>query len=164
MSTPNEQDLSGITQTARIIVGSLATGLTIFLVICVAVIRPEPADEPFLTWAGLALAAVALIASNAVRRLIADQGKRQIAGEPAGDRPGSLLSLYQTQLVAGAALIEGGGFFALICYFIEGSMLALGAGLLMIVALASLFPTRDRIERWVEARLVEVDQLGQLPE
>ena len=43
-------------------------------------------------------------------------------------------------------------------------MLALGAGLLMIVSLAALFPTRDRIERWVEARLVEVDQLGELPE
>ena len=74
-----------------------------------------------------------------------------------------LASVYQTQLMLGAVLTEGPAFLALIAYLLEGSPLALGAALALLVALIARFPTRARLEHWIEQQvqwLIQERQFG----
>ncbi len=58
--------------------------------------------------------------------------------------------VYQTQLIIASALNEGPAFFAGVAYLIGKDTIALGVGVLLIAVLASRFPTRDRVARWID--------------
>src|SRR5207237_10518466 len=60
--------------------------------------------------------------------------------------------LYQTRLIITAALIEGVIFFELVAYLTEGPPCSLGMAALFLVGLALLFPTQDRVERWIRTQ------------
>ena len=64
-----------------------------------------------------------------------------------------LAQLYQTQLIVGAALLEGAAFFAGIAFMLERDPIAAGMALVLLAVLAARFPTRDRIEAWLEQQL-----------
>ena len=64
-----------------------------------------------------------------------------------------LVPVFQTQLIIGAAMLEGGAFFAAIAYMLERSPIAAGMALVLLVVLASRFPTRDRIQAWLDHQL-----------
>ena len=49
-------------------------------------------------------------------------------------------------------------FFETIAYFVEGTEWALGVAALFLAALALLFPTRERVERWIRAQQELVDR------
>jgi hypothetical protein len=74
---------------------------------------------------------------------------------------GKLLAIYQTALIIGAGLLEGAAFLALAAYMIEGHLAGLavaGVGLLLML---SRFPTRGRLETWVEDQLRRVKEQRQ---
>lgn len=165
------QTIEQVVNTLRAIIGALMMGLIVFLVIVLAVMRPEREDELLFTYVALGAGVVALIASPAVQRSIINEGRRQVAkeieqpGRPEGasDETTALLGIFQTKRIAGAALIEGAAFFALICYMLEGHPLAIAAAVFLMATLATFFPTRDGVSRWLETQRAEVEQLRQLP-
>jgi hypothetical protein len=121
-----------------------------------------------LTWIAVAFAVMSLPMSFVVPGLIAQQNRRAIAAgtwPPASQRAatdrligpkesqtstGQLAMVYQTQLIIASALNEGPAFFAGIVYLIGKDMIALGVGVLLIAVLASKFPTRDGVARWID--------------
>ncbi len=121
-----------------------------------------------LTWIAVAFAVMSLPMSFVVPGLIAQQNRRAIAAgtwppasqSAATDRllgpkesrtsTGQLALVYQTQLIIASALNEGPAFCAGVAYLIGKDMIALGVGVLLIAVLASRFPTRDRIARWID--------------
>jgi hypothetical protein len=56
---------------------------------------------------------------------------------------------FQSSTIIGAALDEGGAFFAGVAYLIEQNPIALGVMIVLLAALVVRFPTRDRVERWI---------------
>jgi hypothetical protein len=58
--------------------------------------------------------------------------------------------VYQTQLIIGAAQIEGVAFFAGVAYFLSKDPIALGLALLLVGALILRFPTIERVQRWID--------------
>jgi hypothetical protein len=71
---------------------------------------------------------------------------------PAGDT-GSLAQLYQTQLIVGAAMLEGAAFFAGIAFMLERNPIAAAVALVLLAVLAARFPTRDRVAGWLDRQL-----------
>ena len=57
---------------------------------------------------------------------------------------------FQTSAIIGGALIEGPAFLAGIAYLIEQNPIALGVMLVLLAAMFVCFPTRGRVERWIE--------------
>jgi hypothetical protein len=53
-------------------------------------------------------------------------------------------------MIIGMALLEGAAFYQAIAYYVEGQPLALGLGCLLLLGLIVQFPTRSRVERWLE--------------
>ena len=118
---------------------------------------------PFITYTAIAFAAVLLPLSFVVPGMIAAQSRRAILAAKRAEPPtrGSgpetiaadnrqLAMVYQQKLIVGCAMDEGPAFFAAAAYLIEKNPLALGLALILVGAIILRFPTRRRIEHWVE--------------
>ncbi len=188
MSISGDEDvIAAVTRTSQIIVGTLVGGLVSFLVILLF-LKARPAGPlgpqaaagasvPIITYAAIAFAAASLPASILIPRFVADNQRRSIAKGtwtppqqrsgnmvrtvPAGDA-GKLASVYLTTLIAGAAMNEGPGFFALVAYLLEGQPLALILALGLIAGVALRFPTRTRVDQWIEPQLEQLNRDRQL--
>jgi hypothetical protein len=63
---------------------------------------------------------------------------------------GKLAVVYQTQLIIGAAMLEGVAFFAGVAYFLERNYIALILAGIMLGCLIARFPTVDRVTVWID--------------
>jgi di/tricarboxylate transporter len=134
-----------------------------------AIAGPGNSPLPVITYLAVAVGFVNLALSFVIPRMNADRTRRQIAlegptavtkGGPSEAKqvyPASysakLAQNYQTQLIIGAALLEGGAFFAAIAYMLERSPLALATAIVLLATLAALFPTSDRVNAWLDRQL-----------
>ncbi len=161
-------------RTMRIIHAALVMGCLIFAVIVIVMRarenRPVP-DQPVLSFAGLALAGVMGLTVLVVPNALAANWRQKIARgidplsttRPSSSQatPGQSVGwwgLYQTRMIISAAMLEGVIFFELIAYMTEGRPWDLGIAALFLVGLALLFPTRERVERWIRAQQELVEQ------
>jgi hypothetical protein len=163
--------------TLRVIVIALATGVVAFAVAAI-VIRMQQAAAPandaagLLTILGIAAAPVAFLLSRFLPGLIVAKARRQIAGGqygvPAESNPnqasgpqsgmvqlgddGKLFTVFQTKTIISAALVDGAAFLNIVAFLLGGSLIALGLGLLLALAIVSLFPRMSRVLEWIEAQ------------
>jgi hypothetical protein len=115
-----------------------------------------------LTWLAVGSAALSLPLSFIVPNLIVKQNRRAIA---AGKWPlsqtsfnssaatdsdtGKLATVYSTQLILGAALIEGAAFFAGVTYLLTKNPIVLGVAILLVVVMVLRLPTAHRVTLWI---------------
>jgi hypothetical protein len=66
------------------------------------------------------------------------------------DQQGDLFPIYQMQLIAGAAVLEGAAFFAAAAHLLVGDPILLGVVVVLIGGFIGLFPTLARATRWIE--------------
>jgi hypothetical protein len=178
-----DDKLRGMLLTMRIVVGVLIAGSTVFLGF--AIVRrsmaPQPPRDPVIALVGVAFAVGAPIAAAIVPNLVRRQWERQVA---AGMWPGSAASQYgpavpatpveevepdqetmrwwgvhQTVLILRCGLLEGAAFLQGLAYLVEGNLFSLPLGFAMIGLILMQWPTRERLDRWVEARREAVDQI-----
>jgi hypothetical protein len=106
-----------------------------------------------------------------VVQLVTTSGRRTIARESsragaqtnvAEGAAGGLLALYQTRLIVGAACLEGAAFFVLIVYMLERSPWALCAAVAMILGVAAHFPTRQRVQEFIDRQTALLEEERQL--
>jgi hypothetical protein len=130
---------------------------------------------PIITYLAVAVGILDLALSFIIPRVSVARACRQIAGgkwpaarigslpcdgkqiDPASDE-GKLIGLYQTQLITGAALLEGAAFFAAIAYMLERTPIALGVAGVLLGVLLARFPTGDRIRGWMDRQLEVVQK------
>jgi len=183
MATTDGGDiLSPTVRTAQIITFGLVSGVVSFLAIVVFSVR---AGRPFvadplsfrgpLTPLALIFAAIALVGHKPIRDAI--MGRKIVAlaggvrppatdqhggpaGAPTGDLP-ALLGIYLSGKILGMAILEWASFFATIAYMIEGSAAALAAALTLVAINLLTFPTRARVEGWVERQQSRIDEIRQ---
>jgi hypothetical protein len=179
---PSRAYLAGI-RSRVFVVATLVGGLVFFLAIVLYLnaqprgpargqqaIGAEPA--PLLSYLAIAFAVASVPASILVPQLMAASQRRSIAKgawtpppQRSGTAPtlnptsdaGKLASVYITTLIIGAAMNEGAGFFANMAYLLERQQWVLIVAVLLIVGVALRFPTRDRIDRWIEAQLEQLE-------
>jgi hypothetical protein len=184
----DQADIARMTSTLRIIAVAMIVGLIAFLGIA-AFVRAQQREMPpgvprrtsaVLTVLAVGLGAAGLVASVTIPGAIAAASRRRIARgtwrpprpagrsdvappepEPIGDAL-KLAYVYQTQWIAGAAINEGPAFFAILAYMLEGGAIALGAALVLVLAMAMRIPSRPRVESWIDQQLQLVAQERQL--
>jgi nitric oxide reductase large subunit len=151
----------------QIIVGAILLGIVAFLGIAVSLrtqpqFQQQPAGVPILTYTSAAFTLMMLVLQAVFPGMVATASRRKLATAtpPSSANAGLELSpeviglcgIYQTRLIIAAALIEGGAFFCLISYLVEGQWPSLAIAVFCVVVIASKFPTRGRLERWLEAQ------------
>ena len=166
LSELQRNQLTPSLRTMQIIVGALALGIINFLLVVVFVIRPQgqgaPVGQPLLTYLAVGGAALAVIASFIVPVVLAGSMRKttpdsSVDSKTAGAIEDSnilpLVQMYQTLLIIKCAILEGAAFFCLISHMIERQTITLvTTGVLLLVLLAQ-FPTRSRVEAWIESDL-----------
>lgn len=176
MLTDAQRDqLRPMVRTMQIIVGALCLGVLSFLIVVLILGSARPpgqASAPFLTYvaAGMAVGAVivSLVLPSIMQRSLATT-LIPIAEDPHKDTPvaatdnfKSIVQLYQTQLIVRCAILEASAFFCLVSYLIEQHALGLVGAVVLLLVICKQFPTQLGAEAWIDARLVEMEQLQQL--
>ncbi|SRR5712692_4842508 len=158
----------------QIILLALVGGCLVFMIIAVIVrqgggMNPL-AREPIFTYIALAFGVIVLVNSFILSKIMTSKGRLRII-ESTKTVPGTgtihdettdLYDLYQTRMIVTAAPREGGAFFLLIAYLIEGTIWSLlGAGL-MVIFLLAMFPSVITVNRWVEEQqeLLQQERMG----
>jgi hypothetical protein len=163
MSVPGQadDDLAGPIRTIQIMAAAIVAGVGMFLII-VLTLRgqgPAPAASPILLYVGIVFGVAALAARLVVPNLLVAARRRQLPGSSSSR---DLLGLFQLRTIVGMALLEGAAFFLVIVYLLDGSQLALLLSILGVVIVASQFPTRSSIDRWLARQRELIEQEQQL--
>jgi hypothetical protein len=68
-----------------------------------------------------------------------------------------LLGVFQTRTIIAGALVEGGAFFALVTYLLEGHAISLAVAGLLAGALFTLLPSELRVLAWLNQALTRMN-------
>jgi hypothetical protein len=185
MSVPDRETLiAQYTRVLQIIVAAQVAGLLFFLGIILFLNLQKPGKAPgqvpstsILLPLAFVFAAAALVLAVVIPRALTANARRQIAEgtwrpNPQRNAPtpdvkemsdeAKLAMVYMNQKIVAVALNEGAAFFALILYLIEGNALALGLGLVLIATQIVRFPTREKMEQWIDQQAGLIQQERQL--
>ncbi len=189
MSTGSWRDhAEAAVRTPQIVVIGLVVGCGFFMGIAISMNMQQGGlgaaqgdGNPLLPYIALAFAVSAVAARVMVVPVVVGPLRRKIVqgtwpppnGRPqqpslvamaeADEEAGKLAMLFLTKTIIAGAIIEGAAFFLLIAYLIEGSFMALGVAVAMVVLLASHFPTAGSLISWIERQKEEMrlnDQFG----
>ena len=157
----------------RIIIFALVTGVVAFAAV-VLLVPPSQfgikvsGGRPILTYACLAIAFTMLVARTLCLKLLQRPAFRKVAidhwvsihriGSPDAAERARLL--FVPTKMMGAAPIEMGAFFALICYLIERQPLTLGCAAFMLAFLIWHIPSREEYEKFVEEEQARQRDVG----
>jgi hypothetical protein len=158
--------------TSQIIAGALAAGLVSFMVVVLVVGGAPRGGEPgLMAYVAVGFFVIALLVSVIAPRLITGDQIRRIANgtwkSPADNRAGidfssgvsQVMAVYQTQAIVRMATLEGAGFCALAMYFTEPHWLNLAVALIALALLIVQFPTRGRVEDWLDRQRLKLEGL-----
>jgi hypothetical protein len=125
-----------------------------------------------LAWISVGYGVVAMVCSFFVPRLIVNRQRRRIAegkwdataftarprgaaqtAPPLESDTAKLAVIYTTQLIIGAAFLEGGAMLAAVAYLLGKQPVALSAAILLICLLVAEFPTRARVAAWLDRQM-----------
>ncbi len=164
-------------RTMQVIAGALIAGASVFAVIATVIVlgrgQGQPADGdgwPVVTLAAFALLAFETPLSLLVPSMVSQSGVGQIAAgtwkPPEGADPAALatdeaklIAVYQTAMIVGMAMLEGGAFLGCVAYLIEGKHYVLAVVAVALMMIVFRFPTEYRVRAWLER---QTDQLAQL--
>jgi hypothetical protein len=163
------QRIAAAARTSQIIVAALVIGVLIFLGVVLAMPRKADQHEPLITYMAAAFTLALIILSSIGPYLVASKALRFRGFVPASE--GSvglthglddqtlvqLLGVFQSSVIVACAPLEGGAFFNLIAYFLEGRVISLIAVGILLILMAMRFPTTATAEDWI-ARVVRTWQ------
>lgn len=153
----------------RIISAALISGVVVFLVVVLFVIKSDPVQgTPLITYLGLGVGALALVSAFILPGLVGSGVKQALIEGKRVDLPaqfkvadevgfvGNLLFLYQTRLIISYAILEGAAFLNLVAFMLEWQQVSLVMVGLLLGAMLAKFPTLGKVGSWLadEARII----------
>ncbi|MEZ6046696.1 MAG: hypothetical protein R3C11_14195 [Planctomycetaceae bacterium] len=142
-----------------LMMGSITVGaVLIFLSMGNKEFITDPMDFNFLlpvVFISAELMAFVVAPANIVK-----QNMNRMVGEDTDTQESKLWALYQTVMIVKYALPEGAIFFCLVLFFQSGNVLTLFLVPLLLFVQFSMFPTRFKIDNWVEDKLRQLEMRG----
>lgn len=154
-----EQEKARLTRTMQIIAFALTTGVLIFAGVVLTTRQGEQGDDGlsdiFLIIA-LGMSVMAIAAQFFVSGFVLKSSLSELRQLDEEQQERKLWQLFSTKTIISLAIPEGASFFCLVSFMFSGNItfLFFVAGLLLIMIMG--FPTRHRIENWVEARMADL--------
>lgn len=147
-------------RTMQIIAAGLIAGVLFFGVIAVTQAIGKPPGDPLLGYLGAGFAVMAAMLGSVLPTVISRSACRRLqrrADLDQAERTGVLVAIFQTKMIVALALLEGAAFLNLIAYMVTVRWWTLAAAGALIVLMTTSFPTRFRIESWIETQQQELD-------
>ena len=142
----------------QIVVGALSAGLLVFCAIVVVrnTFKLTNQLDPmtlvgggfFLIGSLLSFIVPSAIAGASVSRVHSDS--QDLSSQDQAQR---LFAAFQVKTIVGCALLEGAGFFNLIVYMTQASILSIVCAVVCVALIAARFPTRSHVLHWIADRM-----------
>lgn len=134
---------------AMILAASLMMGLIMVTGMMTAMSPPDLNASPsILAHIGAGFALLMFFVSQFVPNIAAQRQLEQI--DIQDDM--AMFATYQTRMIVGLAMLEGAGMFNAVLVMIEGSIQPLIVVALVLLTMASRFPTPGRIDDWIRTQ------------
>jgi hypothetical protein len=176
-----QEELIPLLRPLQIVVGALAAGCVVFLVVVLVISRGTTAAEfPLVTYIGIAAAVTALLARTIIPGVIVARGRQKIAQDncrppkwPTSERArdvrlqragdaGTLWMLFSSTRIVATVILQGAVFLLLVAYMLERSLPGLVVAVAMILTVGLHVPARSWVFRWIEDQLALLEQERQL--
>lgn len=174
----------GQLRSLQVVVASLAMSVVAFLVVLALVpLRPadvtsepgEPADLSLLTYAALGVALLALPGGPFLARCVANVAARRWIARVSRDNPSGtgtpearlrqrravvegLVRICGLRILIGSALHEAAGMLLAVSYYLDGHVISLLVGGLLVFCILLQVPTGYRTSQWIEEQLCSANQ------
>jgi hypothetical protein len=176
MTDPDDALLRPRLLVLRIIAGALLAGVTMFLAIVLYLVLVQNQGQPLnppppvpilslmavgmlVITAPLSFVVPGFLTRSAVRRIAAGTWRPAPGAPPPASDAQGLISVFQSVLIVGLALLEGTAFFGCIAYLWEGNALALGVVAVALLLMLWRFPTESGVRAWLAAQAEQVAQV-----
>jgi hypothetical protein len=131
----------------QIIAAALPGGVLMFgLIVVVLGAATQPPAGTTLSLIAAVFAMAMLAAHVVVPTLVG----RPTEPRRTEDDGAALCGVYQIRMIIGLALLEGAAFFNLVACLVEHNWWSLAIAGCLVVWMLALFPTRTRVEQWIE--------------
>ena len=171
-STPtetNDVDLAEVAQNAvrqlRIVTFALLAGVIMFAGVTLFINNFSfDADPDIMSWIGLGFAAIMIVNSFAMPRVVAANMIKGFAAETSAERSDAdltnqLLSAYRTQVIIASAILEGGAFLNLTMTMITPFIGNLVAVAVLMFLMFTHVPSPGKLQFWLQDRRQEIASL-----
>jgi len=140
----------------QIVVGALIAGVLAFatVVIVTGALQKAPQGH-FLSYISVGFGTLMAILHVLVPAFVERAG---LANQPVGADPSMLCGVFFTRTIIAAALLEGAAMLSIAALLTEHHPWVLGVTAVMLVLLLMQFPSRTRVEHWLEMRAMEREQ------
>jgi len=154
---------------AALIVGVLMFGgLAMYMVFAERQGQLPEGQLPVISLLALAMLVVNTPLAFFLPGVVARNGLRQMAATPraaadAQDDTIRLLTLRQTVMIIGLALLEGAAFLGLVAFLVEGQTFALAVAGVVVILMLIQFPTEARVRSWIDFQAQRLRELREQP-
>ena len=160
-------DVTNVVRINQIIAGAQIAGVVTFGVVVVVIAwNKPPGNAPFaLIAAGTAI--VAIVLRFVMGGSIVSGSRTQIANDVRSGRlqdtqqiAGRLYATHRMQMIVGLGILEGMAFLNLIAYMLVARWWNLAAAGVLLLLMAAMFPTKNKLEQWVhdQLQLMEIER------
>lgn len=159
---PHGSQFAASIRTMQIIAAALMMGVLVFLGVVLVVTSGRIDGHPgMMTMIAAGFAFLMLVNHFVIPPIISKAQLKQaietgIHQKPEDERTQEYCGIYQTQLIAGFALLEGAAFFNLVAMMLEHCVASIVVVTLLLLLMAAKFPTRDKVSFWVQDKLREL--------
>jgi hypothetical protein len=159
----------------QIIQAAIVAGALIYAIIALVMrqggIMRGHGGQSIISYVMAAFAATALIQFPIITRRIIKENRKKIADRvpstgstelKSTSDTAALLASFQTQMIIGAAILEGATFGLIVAFLIEATSWTLIGAIVLTAVNAFQLPTRIRLERWLDEQreLIQQESAG----
>lgn len=152
-SAAEQSESAAASKIIRIIGIAMLAGVLGFLGVVLAMkgVQNKPiAAAGIFTWLALFVGISLFVVSLVMPRVVSQAQLNQIlAGSNQAATTDQMAGVFRAKSIIGMALAEGGAFFNLIAYLIEGQLINVGVVALLATRIATQLPSLHTIENWV---------------
>ncbi|QDU78874.1 hypothetical protein Pla110_05780 [Polystyrenella longa] len=158
---PTEAEKENQTRTIQVIIAALimgfvtAGGIFLFLAMGDKELLTDPSEFMFLF--AIAFSSMCIVARGVVGVVMPKATLSQIKHLDREEQEARLWMSYQPLAIVRGALLEGPGFFTLTMFFVTGNLLLLYVAMGLLFLMIISFPSRFKIDNWVEDKLTQLD-------
>jgi hypothetical protein len=143
------------TRILQVVIGALIFGVLVFGGFVIATQLNQPPNGTTLSSMAVGMAALNVLLHVVIPQLIE---RAALKNQSVDFNVESVLRVFFTRTVIACALLEGAAFTSIAAVMIEHQYWVFGVTAVLLVLMLVQFPSRTRVEQWLEIRLMEREQ------
>jgi hypothetical protein len=151
----SDSQIAAQTRVLQIVVSAMLMGVVAFAVFVIVTEIGKAPQGTTLSYVAVGFGTLMTILHAVIPAVIE---RAALANQSIGSGAEAVVRVFFTRTIIACALLEGGAFMSLVAVLTEHQRWVLGVTAVLLVLMVMQFPSRTRIEQWLETRMMEREQ------